>query len=236
MSWAIYFIFLKYIIIINNGEIERFKPRLVVLGNHQEAGIDYNETFAPVAKMTTIRAFLAIATSKTWELHQMDVHDAFLHGDLDEEVYMRPPPGFGSNNSNLVCRLRKSLYGLKQAPRCWFVKLVTALKDYGFLQSYSDYSLFTYTHHKVQINVLVYIDDLIISGNDSAALHTSKTYLGSCFKMKYLGPLKFFWVLRFLVAPRGSFFVSANTPWILFPKLAYLVLSQVGSLLNKIII
>ena len=175
-----------------NGEIERLKSRLVVLGNHQEAGIDYNETFAPVAKLTTVRAFLAIAASKNWELHQMDVHNAFLHGDLEEEVYMKPPPGFQGTNPNLVCRLRKSLYGLKQAPRCWFAKLVTALQDYGFLQSYSDYSLFTYTRGQVQINVLVYVDDLIISGNDSAALHAFKSYLCACFKMKDLGSLKYF--------------------------------------------
>ncbi|RVW46987.1 Retrovirus-related Pol polyprotein from transposon TNT 1-94 [Vitis vinifera] len=182
----------------SNGDIERLKSRLVVLGNHQEAGIDYHETFSPVAKMTTVRAFLAIAASKNWELHQMDVHNAFLHGDLEEEVYMKLPPGFESSDPNLVCRLRKSLYGLKQAPRCWFAKLVTALKGYGFLQSYSDYSLFTYTKGNVQINVLVYVDDLIISGNDSAALKTFKAYLSDCFKMKDLGVLKYF--LRIEVA------------------------------------
>ncbi|RVW97398.1 Retrovirus-related Pol polyprotein from transposon TNT 1-94 [Vitis vinifera] len=182
----------------SNGDIERLKSRLVVLGNHQEAGIDYHETFSPVAKMTTVRAFLAIAASKNWELHQMDVHNAFLHGDLEEEVYMKLPPGFESSDPNLVCRLRKSLYGLKQAPRCWFAKLVTALKGYGFLQSYSDYSLFTYTKGNVQINVLVYVDDLIISGNDSAALKTFKAFLSDCFKMKDLGVLKYF--LRIEVA------------------------------------
>ncbi|RVW83549.1 Retrovirus-related Pol polyprotein from transposon RE2 [Vitis vinifera] len=176
----------------SNGDIERLKSRLVVLGNHQEASIDYHETFSPVAKMTTVRAFLAIAASKNWELHQMDVHNAFLHGDLEEEVYMKLPPGFERSDPNLVCRLRKSLYGLKQAPRCWFAKLVTALKGYGFLQSYSDYSLFTYTKGNVQINVLVYVDDLIISGNDSAALKTFKAYLSDCFKMKDLGVLKYF--------------------------------------------
>ncbi|RVW87772.1 Retrovirus-related Pol polyprotein from transposon RE2 [Vitis vinifera] len=176
----------------SNGDIERLKSRLVVLGNHQEVGIDYHETFSSVAKMTTVRAFLAIAASKNWELHQMDVHNAFLHGDLEEEVYMKLPPGFERSDPNLVCRLRKSLYGLKQAPRCWFAKLVTALKGYGFLQSYSDYSLFTYTKGNVQINVLVYVDDLIISGNDSATLKTFKAYLSDCFKMKDLGVLKYF--------------------------------------------
>ncbi|KAL6315294.1 hypothetical protein AAG906_000383 [Vitis piasezkii] len=130
----------------SNGDIERLKSILVVLGNHQEA----------------------------------------------EEVYMKLPPGFERSDPNLVCRLRKSLYGLKQAPRCWFAKLVTALKGYGFLQSYSDYSLFTYTKGNVQINVLVYVDDLIISGNDSAALKTFKAYLSDCFKMKDLGVLKYF--------------------------------------------
>ncbi|RVX22042.1 Retrovirus-related Pol polyprotein from transposon RE2 [Vitis vinifera] len=189
----------------SNGDIERLKSRLVVLGNHQEAGIDYHETFSPVAKMTTVRAFLAIAASKNWELHQMDVHNAFLHGDLEEEVYMKLPPGFERSDPNLVCRLRKSLYGLKQAPRCWFSKLVTALKGYGFLQSYSDYSLFTYTTGNVQINVLVYVDDLIISGNDSAALKTFKAYLSDCFKMKDLGVLKYFLGIEVARSSAGLF-------------------------------
>lgn len=91
----------------------------------------------------------------------MDVHNAFLHGDLDEEMYMKLPPEFSSTDSNLVFHLRKSLYGMRQAPRCWFAKLVTALKWYGFMQSYSDYSLFTYNKGHVHINVLVYVDDLI---------------------------------------------------------------------------
>lgn len=190
---------------LSNGEIERLKSRLVVLGNHQQAGIDYTETFAPVAKMTTVRIFLAIAASKNWELHQMDVHNAFLHGDLDEEVYMKLPPGFECSDPNMVCRLRKSLYGLKQAPRCWFAKLVTALKEYGFLQSYSDYSLFTYTKTGIQINVLVYVDDIVISGNDSAALCTFKSYLSDCFKMKDLGPLKYFLGIEVARSSAGLF-------------------------------
>ncbi|RVW73210.1 Retrovirus-related Pol polyprotein from transposon RE2 [Vitis vinifera] len=189
----------------SNGDIERLKSRLVVLGNHQEVGIDYHETFSPVAKMTTMRAFLAIAASKNWELHQMDVHNAFLHGDLEEKVYMKLPPGFERSDPNLVCRLRKSLYGLKQAPRCWFAKLVTALKGYGFLQSYSDYSLFTYTKGNVQINVLVYVDDFIISGNDSAALKTFKAYLSDCFKMKDLGVLKYFLGIEVARSSAGLF-------------------------------
>ena len=135
----------------------------------------------------------------------MDVHNAFLHGDLDEVVYMKIPPGFHSPNSSLVCRLRKSLYGLKQAPRCWFAKLVTALKEYGFLQSYSDYSLFTFTKASVQINVLVYVDDLIISGNDSAALRVFKAYLSDCFKMKDLGPLKYFLGIEVARSSAGLF-------------------------------
>ena len=163
------------------------------------------ETFAPVAKMVTVRAFLAIAASKNWELHQMYVHNAFLHGDLNEEVYMKLPPGLESTSSNKVCRLRKSLYGLKQAPRCWFAKLVSALKDYGFLQSYSDYSLFVYTRGWIQLNVLVYVDDLIISGNDSSALQAFKSYLSNCFYMKDLGPLKYFLGIEVARSSTGLF-------------------------------
>ncbi|CAH9072715.1 unnamed protein product [Cuscuta europaea] len=115
----------------SDGTVERLKVRLVVLGNHQKAGINYTDTFAPVAKMVTVRVFLAVVAAKNWELRQMDVHNAFLHGDLRDEVYMKPLPGFHSR-SDMVYRLRKSLNGLRQAPRCWFAKLTCSLRNYGF--------------------------------------------------------------------------------------------------------
>ena len=136
----------------------------MVLGNNQKEGLDYTETFSPVAKKTTVRLFLDIAAKMNHEIHQMDVHNAFLHGDLQEEVYMKLPPGFSSPNETRVCRLRKSLYGLKQAPRCWFAKLVEALLKYGFSQTYSKHSLFVYSRNETTLRILVYVDDLIISG------------------------------------------------------------------------
>ncbi|RVW97533.1 Retrovirus-related Pol polyprotein from transposon RE2 [Vitis vinifera] len=154
------------------------KYRLVVLGNHQEADIDYHETFSPIAKMTTVRAFLAIAASKNWELHQMDVHNAFLHGDLEEEVYMKLPPGFESFRSEL---------GLQVTEITLWVE--TGSEMLG----------------NVQINVLVYVDDLIISGNDSAALKTFKAYLNDCFKMKDLGVLKYFLGIEVARSSTGLF-------------------------------
>ena len=107
-------------------------------------GEDFHETFSPVAKMTTVRSLLSLAVSKGWELYQTDVHSAFLHGDLNEEIFMRPPPGFRPSNPNLVCKLRKLLYGLRRAPRQWFFKLASALQDNGFRQSPLDHSLFVY--------------------------------------------------------------------------------------------
>lgn len=112
------------------GTIEQFKARLVVLENYQVEGINYTETFAPVAKMVTVRTVLAVAAAKSWELHQMDVHNAFLHGDLNEEVFIKMPHGFSVSKPDMVCKLRKSLYGLKQAPRYRFTKLYHALKSW----------------------------------------------------------------------------------------------------------
>ncbi|CAM8980748.1 unnamed protein product [Rhodiola kirilowii] len=189
----------------SNGSIERHKARLVVLGNRQKEGIDYTETFAPVAKMTSVRVFLSIAAIRGWELHQMDVHNAFLHGDLDEEVYMKPPLGLLNVPSGHVCRLQKSLYGLKQAPRNWFAKLSASLRAFGFHQSYADYSLFSYQTGDTTLHVLVYVDDLIVAGNDSLSISKFKSYLSSCFHMKDLGTLKYFLGIEIARSSSGLF-------------------------------
>ncbi|XP_019090977.1 PREDICTED: uncharacterized protein LOC109128637 [Camelina sativa] len=122
----------------------------------------------------------------------MDVYNAFLHGDLEKEVFIRPPPGFRTADKTQVCRLHKSLYGLNQAPRCWFSKLSTALKDYGFTQSLKDYSLFTFAADDRHIHVLVYVDDLIVTGSSSMVITDFKEYLSSCFHMKDFGISKYF--------------------------------------------
>lgn len=102
----------------SDGSIKRLKARLIIFGHHQIEGTNYDETFAPMTKMIIVRTFLAVATIKKWEVHQMDVHNTFLHDDLEEDVYMKVPPGFKNIDPDLVCRLKKSLYGLKQAHHC----------------------------------------------------------------------------------------------------------------------
>ena len=188
-----------------DGTIERYKARLVCFGNHQIKGEDYEETFAPVAKMDTVRILLEVALARNWEVHQMDVSNAFLHGDLEEEVYMRLPPGFQSKHQNKVCRLRKSLYGLKQAPRCWFEKLTKALTSFGFVESYEDASLFIFVKDGRSIRVLIYVDDLIVAGNDLEMIKRFKAYMSKCFLMKDLGRAKYFLGIKIARGPLGIF-------------------------------
>ena len=135
----------------------------------------------------------------------MDVNNAFLHGDLEEEVYMKLPPGFRHSHPNKVCRLRKSLYGLKQAPCCWFKKLSDALLKFGFIQSYDDYSLFCNSSKGIQLCVLIYVDDLLLSGNNSRMVQKFKEYLSKCFSMKDLGKLKYFLGIEVSRGPEGIF-------------------------------
>lgn len=131
-----------------DGSFERFKARLVAKGYTQSYGVDYEETFAPVAKLNTVRVLLSLAANQDWPLIQFDVKNAFLHGDLIEEVYMDPPPGIPRySNISMVCKLKKALYGLKQSPRAWFGRFTKSMKFFGYTQSNSDHTLFLKHNH-----------------------------------------------------------------------------------------
>ena len=147
------------------GKIERFKARIVAKGYAQIEGIDYFETFAPVAKITSIRTLLALANMKGWNVHQMDVVSAFLNGDLLEEVYMTQPKGF-TKEKDLVCKLHKSLYGLKQASRAWYQRIDSFLLNKGLKRVESDHSIYTQILPNESLIIAIYVDDLLLVGSN----------------------------------------------------------------------
>ena len=189
-----------------DGSIERYKARLVAKGFKQEDGFDYNETFSPVIKITTVRILLSLAISQKWFIHQLDVSNAFLHGDLQELIFMEQPPGF--ENTNLphhVCQLKKSLYGLKQAPRAWFLKLSNYLLSLGFSASKTDTSLFFQYSNQIAIFLLIYVDDILLISPDSSGIQRLIDSLSSTFSMRDLGSVNFFLGIELIPTPNGYF-------------------------------
>ena len=160
----------------SDGSIECYKARLVAKGFTQEYGIDYEETFAPAARIASVRALLAVAAASKWDIFQMDVKNAFLNGNLSEEIYMQPPPGH-SVESNKVCHLRRALYGLKQAPRAWFAKFSSTISRLGYMASHYDSALFLRRADKGTILLLLYVDDMIITGDDLNGIQELKVFL-----------------------------------------------------------
>ena len=134
--------------------------------------------FSPVAKMTYVRLFISLAATYSWDLHQLDIENAFLHDDLQEEVYMEQPLGFVAQGEiGRVCRLRKSLYGLKQSPRVWFGKFSQAIEEFGMQKSKSDHSVFYRNSSSSIILLVVYVGDIVITRSDSKSISSLKSFL-----------------------------------------------------------
>ena len=203
----------------SNGSIKHYKARLVAKGFTQEYGIDYEETFAPVARISSIRALLVVATASKWDIFQMDVKNAFLNGDLSEEVYMQPLPGL-SVESNKVCHLQRTLYGLKQAPWAWFAKFSSNISRLGYMASHYDSALFLRHIDKCTILLLLYVDDMNITGDNLIGIQELKDFLSQQFEMKDLGHLSYFLGLEITHSIDGLYLTQA--------KYASELLSRVG--------
>ena len=180
-----------------HGEIDRYKARLVAKGFSQKEGIDYNDTFAPVVKFTSIRLLLAFGAYYDLEIHQLDVKTAFLNGNLEENIYMEQPEGFAvKGKEHLVCKLNKSIYGLKQASRQWYQKIDSVLINMYFARLESDHCVYYAKMKDVILLVALYVDDIIILSNSLMKLESLKKELSQLFAMKDLGEIHFILGIR----------------------------------------
>ena len=143
------------------------KARFVARGFTQKEGIDYDETFAPDARYTTIKTIISLAAVFGWKLHQMDVKTTFLNGKIEEEVYIEQPEGFVTHGKKThVCKLKKALYGLKQASRVWYARMDGFLHSLGFSKSIADYNLYFKVVHNHFLILVLYVDDIFLIGDE----------------------------------------------------------------------
>uniref|UniRef100_A0A2N9HDD0 Integrase catalytic domain-containing protein n=1 Tax=Fagus sylvatica TaxID=28930 RepID=A0A2N9HDD0_FAGSY len=195
-----------------------------------DALLKIGETFAPVARLSSVRTLIAVSASRHWPLFQMDVKNVFLNGELTEEVYMQLPPGFSQppGFSHKVCRLHRALYGLKQAPRAWFAKFSSTISQHGFSASSYDSALFfRRSDHGITL-LLLYVDDMIITGDDVQGIQDLKRFLGQHFEMKDLGPLSYFLGLEVSSSSDGYYLTQA--------KYTSDLISRAGITDNKILV
>ncbi|KAK8685701.1 hypothetical protein V6N13_041698 [Hibiscus sabdariffa] len=171
-----------------DGNVQTYKGRLVTKGFRQIHGVNYDETFSPVAMFKSIRILLAIAAFHDYEIWKMDAKTAFLNGKLEEDVYMTQPEGFVTpENAGKVCKLQRSIYGLKQASRSWNLRFNDAIKEFGFIRNEDEPCVYKKFSGSIVSFLILYVDDILIIGNDISTLQSIKTWLSSCFSMKDLG-------------------------------------------------
>jgi hypothetical protein len=175
-----------------NRSQPRYKARLVVKGFGQKKGIDFDKIFSPMVKMSSIRVILSLAAKMNLEIKQLDMKIAFLHGNLEEEIYMEQPEGFSAKGKeHLVCWLKKNLYGLKQALRLWYKKFDSFMVDHGYDRTTSNHCVFVKKFSNGEfIILLLYMDDMLIVGHDTSKIDKLKKELSKSFSMKDLGYTK----------------------------------------------
>lgn len=204
-----------------DGSLDRYKAHWVVRGFSRRPGIDYGETYSPVVKPASIHTVLSIIASKQWPVRQLDVSNAFLNGQLQEQVYCQQPIGFvDPDRPNDVCLLTRSLYELKQAPRAWYTRFASFIKTLGFAPTRSDNSLFVLRRGSSIAYLLLYVDDIVLTASSTTLLEQIIAKLQSEFKLKDMGDLSYFLGIE-VTRTRSGFFLTQN-------KYALELLDRVG--------
>lgn len=177
-----------------DGEIQKYKARIVAKGYSQEQGVDYDEVFSPVARIETVRMLLALAAHRRWKVYHLDVKSAFLNGDIHEDVYVEQPRGFEvCGEEHKVYKLRKPLYGLKQAPRSWYSKIDSHFLDRGFQRSSNEHTLYCKTNQAGDtLVVCIYVDDIVFMSSSHSMLKEFKDDMMKNFEMSDLGAMSYF--------------------------------------------